>query len=129
MRTIKIRFLHKTPIALKNMKKKFKKVYSYLILRMCYWLSENWWDTLIRLLLCLQLQSINFLGHGWMAEEEAISKYSSNVKTCKGLGPSNSEELSMESQILLISKKVKVFWLILQEIMDRVLPWQERSLD
>jgi hypothetical protein len=35
----------------------------------------------------------------------------------------------MESQILLISKKVKVFWLILQEIMDRVLPWQERSLD
>jgi len=57
-----------------------------------------------------------------MAEEEAISKYSSNVKTCKGLGPSNSDELSMESQILLISKKVKVFWLILREIMDRVLP-------
>jgi hypothetical protein len=57
-----------------------------------------------------------------MAEEEAISKYTSNDKTCKGLGPSNSEELSMESQILLISKKVKVFWLILQEIMDRVLP-------
>jgi hypothetical protein len=67
-----------------------------------------------------------------MVEEEAISKYSSNVKTCKGLGPSNSEELSMESQILLISKKERCFGLFCGKswtgcCLDRNDPWTKNK--